>query len=270
MKVRFWGTRGSIPSAGHDTSKYGGNTACVEVRLEKGEIIIIDAGTGIRKLGQSLLEEMRQSGEKHKTVNVLFTHFHWDHIQGFPFFRPFFDDRFHFKIYGHSDKALDMKQALAAQIRPPYLPFLFEHLRSKIEFFEVRDEPISIGEARILSIPTNHPNTDYGYKIVEGKKKFVFMTDNNLYPPNEITPFDSFVKFCDGADLLVHDAQFDEEEAKNFPTWDIHRIFRQLTWRLRQRQNQLPCFITTPIIATTISIIWSRKPKPLSGEASRN
>ncbi len=220
MKIKFWGTRGSIPAAGQDTVKYGGNTTCLEIRLDGQEIIIIDAGTGIRKLGQNLLAELDQNpGNRITQINVLFTHFHWDHIQGFPFFRPFMNDKFKFIIYGHSDKALDMRQTLASQIRPPFLPFLFEHLKAPLEFNEIDNEPISIGKAKIYSIATNHPNSAIGYKIIERNRKFVFLTDNELYPPKEVTPYDAFVEFSDGADLLVHDSQWDDEEVKKYPTW---------------------------------------------------
>lgn len=228
MKIRFWGTRGSIPCAGPDTVKYGGNTTCIEVRGNDREIIVIDAGTGIRPLGGKLLEELAGiPGKDPCVVHLLFTHFHWDHIQGFPFFRPVFSDRFVFNVYGHPDKSVGVRQTLADQIRAPYLPFLFEHLRAKFEFKDINRESFSIGDVEISTIPTNHPNGAIGYRIAEGSKTFVLLTDNELYMQKEITPYDDFVDFCDGATLLIHDAQWDDEEAKKYPTWG-HSSYNQV------------------------------------------
>jgi phosphoribosyl 1,2-cyclic phosphodiesterase len=228
LKIKFWGTRGSVPAAGPDTVKYGGNTTCLEIRLEDGELIVLDAGTGIRKLGVKLLDELAQrpAGQNY-SAHLIFTHFHWDHIQGFPFFRPVFSDRFSFRIYGRLEKTSDVRQTLADQIRAPYLPFLFEHLRANLDFVPTGREPFTIGRTKIHSIATNHPNNAIGYKIIEGGKTFVFLTDNELYMDKKVTPYEDFVGFCAGADLLVHDAQWDDEEAKKFPAWG-HSSYSQV------------------------------------------
>ncbi|MEO0226161.1 MAG: MBL fold metallo-hydrolase [candidate division WOR-3 bacterium] len=238
-----------MPSAGRDTVKYGGNTACVEIRLASGEIIVIDAGTGIRKLGAALLQEFAQKKTSDPIViHMLFTHFHWDHIQGFPFFRPIFDNRFNFKIYGHPGKNFTLKEILAAQIRAPYLPFLFEDLRARIEIFELGEESFSIGETQIHSIPTNHPNNNYAYKIIEDKKTLVFMSDNNLSPPEHqlITIFDTFVRFCANANLLIHDTQWSDEEAKLFSTWGHSSYSQVLDLAVKARVKSVVFFHHDP------------------------
>lgn len=222
MKIQFWGTRGSIPAPGKGTIVYGGNTACVEVRLSDGTLIVLDSGTGIRKLGYGLSTEHYDG-----TINLLLTHSHWDHIQGFPFFLPAYDPKSRLNILGCNPGFDRMKEILIEQMEARYFPVNFKDLNSHIEF-SAFDGKYKLGKAVITPITNNHPYIAYGYKIEEEKQKLVFLTDNELLAPqgNNQTTWAEFVKFCAHADLLIHDAQFTPEEIKYRCGWG-HSTYEQ-------------------------------------------
>lgn len=210
MKITFWGTRGSVASPGEETIRYGGNTTCVEVRLSDDQLIIIDAGTGIRKLGQKLIKEHEE-----KNINVFLTHPHWDHIQGFPFFAPMYSRDFTIIIYGWPTPLRKVKHTITDQMEGTYYPVDFSQLNARIDFYEIKEYDLPYKTAKLSFLRVNHPVLCHSIKIEEDGKTFVFMTDNELeaLTPNvKITPWDDFVNFCKGADMLVHDAQYTPEE----------------------------------------------------------
>lgn len=203
MIVTLYGTRGSIAVANKETRKHGGNTTCLYVETKTGEPIIIDAGTGIRTLGIHLV----QSKKKH--LNLIFTHYHWDHIQGFPFFAPLFFKSIEIDIYG-SKKEITPKKALTYQMTLPYFPATIDALAAKITFKELKNN-FAIGGINIETIPTNHPNYTMGLKFTEGKNSFAFLTDNELRAKNGSTPYEKFVTFLKGVKFFIHDAQYTDE-----------------------------------------------------------
>lgn len=231
MVIRFWGTRGSIPSPGPETVRYGGNTTCVEVRVG-GRLVILDAGTGIRKLGLKLLQEA--AGDSIQAV-ILFTHTHWDHIQGLPFFVPFFRRGSEFTLCGQRGLT-KLEQVMHGQMDAPFFPVTFAELPAKITFEELTSSVFELNGVFISAIALNHPGGAYGFRIGWRGKTMVFMTDNDALaqvvapltapPPGKrtnsvkLTPEDaSFVEFCRGADLLIHDCQFTLGEYVQRRTW---------------------------------------------------
>lgn len=214
MNIRFWGTRGSIPAPGPENARYGGNTTCVEIRGSDGTIFVIDAGTGIRKLGISLLKEQQS-----KEINMFFTHSHWDHIQGFPFFVPAFSPKYRVKIIGCNTSYNKVKSILANQMEWAYFPVSFDSLKADISYEAVDKHGVKIGSLKIEFIEANHPGGCHGIKCRENGKTFVFLTDNELRSEEYISPFESFVSACKGVDLLVHDAMFTAKEMPQHRGW---------------------------------------------------
>ncbi|HZH74368.1 MAG TPA: MBL fold metallo-hydrolase [Mariniphaga sp.] len=214
MHIKCWGSRGSIPVSGKNYLKYGGETTCIEVRSSKGDTIIIDAGSGIRALGLKLIKE-KLSG-----VHILFTHTHLDHILGFPFFLPLFDSSFIINVYGYSHDSYSIKNILNGIMRSPYFPIDLETIQQAIKFINISDKPFRIGSIEIQPIFLNHPGGGLGYRFEENGSVFIFLTDNELL--DEMTGkilFHDYVEFCKNADLLIHDAEFNNDEYQKFKFW---------------------------------------------------
>jgi phosphoribosyl 1,2-cyclic phosphodiesterase len=215
MRVRIWGCRGSIPSPGAETDRYGGNTTCVEVRLEDGSLIVIDAGTGIRKLGAAILQEPSV-----RRIHLLLTHAHWDHVQGFPFFVPAYLEGYSIRVHGGPLARASLRRFLAHQMDPPFFPVNFADLKASFDFESSDGEPMQIGRARIEPIPLKHPNGGYGYQFFEERRRFVFLTDNEIGCEHSGgLPDGEYAHLCRGADLVIHDAQYTEEEYRRTRGW---------------------------------------------------
>jgi phosphoribosyl 1,2-cyclic phosphodiesterase len=216
MMVRIWGCRGSLTTSGRDVVRYGGYTTCVEVRLDDGTLVIIDAGSGIHKLGKSLLAEPGIS-----QVHLLLTHSHWDHLTGFPFFGPAYLDRYRIHVRGGPDAKHSLSNYLRHQMDPPNFPVEFDWLRAGFDFDADGATELSIGSATVIPIPLSHPNGGYGFKFLERGKSFVFLTDNEpAFPHPGGLSEEGYVEACRGADLLLHDAQYsDDEYARSTRGW---------------------------------------------------
>lgn len=220
MIVRCWGARGSVPVSGKEYVRYGGDTTCIEIRSKNNDIIIIDAGTGIRRLGNSLLKEDLHS------YSIFFTHVHWDHILGFPFFKPNFRGKTQIDLYGRSFDQDSIKSILSKTMTHPYFPVIYDYVvKANINYHEVDEKPIQIGSIKIETIPLCHPNMGVGYKFIEDGKTFVFLTDNELtYKHPGGLDFKDYMEFSKGADLLIHDAEYTEEEYQYTKTFG-HSIY---------------------------------------------
>ena len=154
MYIRFLGARGSISTPGKETVKYGGNTSCIEIRCGK-EIFILDAGSGIRELGNKIMSEKPQH------INILFSHFHWDHIQGFPFFAPVFNSKYSITLIGESKMNLNLEPLFSAQLMFPYFPLSLSELDAKIGFYEMaKNDSIKKSDVNIKLARLNHPGGD--------------------------------------------------------------------------------------------------------------
>lgn len=209
MKIKFWGTRGSIAVPGKGTTKYGGNTTCLEVILGSGKTVIIDAGTGIRPLGRKLAAE-----DKDIDIYVLITHIHWDHILGFPFFDPIYKPSTTIHLDGNQNCLKGLKYTFDNRMGDGFFPIKFDDLRAEITYIDkLKDGPLEIDGTIIDSIPLRHPQGGMGFRFIEGNKRMVFITDNELGNDSwSGRSFEDYVSFCADADVLIHDAQYTPEE----------------------------------------------------------
>lgn len=215
MKCKFWGVRGSVAAPGSQTEQYGGNTSCIELRTKNNDLFILDAGTGIRKLGLRLLAD----GEP-KHARIFLTHPHWDHIEGIPFFKPFYFKQFRFTIFGSPGNKYKTKDMLRHALFQPYFPVGLADLKADVSFQDIESDNFEVGSVRISILPLNHPCHTIAYKFQEDRKTFIYMTDNELFcPANIITPYEKIVEFCRGADVLIHDAMYTYDEWNNFKGW---------------------------------------------------
>lgn len=215
MEVRVWGCRGSLPTPGPDTIRYGGNTSCVEIRLEDGTLIIFDAGSGIRPLGNALLKH-----DDIREVYLFLTHAHWDHLLGFPFFRPAYRPDYQIHVRGGPLAKTSVERFLRRQMEPPFFPVSFEVMQAAFDFTAGAPIVRQVGSASVIPIQISHPNGGYGFKVVEDDHSFVFLPDNELGYAHPGAPDQaSFAAFCEGADLLFHDAQYTDEEYTGLHGW---------------------------------------------------
>jgi len=221
MDIKCWGSRGSIPVSGKEYIKYGGDTTCLEIRSESDDIIILDAGTGIRKLGNQLVEETRFQ------YNFIFTHAHWDHVMGFPFFKPLYSPHAELLMHRCPFHSKFVETILTKVMTPPNFPVKYSEIKAKIIYEEACPATFEIGSIQITPIPISHPNSGSGYKFTENGKAFVFLTDNELgyVHPGGLQPKD-YTEFCTGADLLIHDAEYTHEEYKKTKAWG-HSTFSE-------------------------------------------
>jgi phosphoribosyl 1,2-cyclic phosphodiesterase len=223
MKIRFWGVRGSIASPGPNTVRYGGNTTCIEIRTDDNELIIIDAGTGIFPLSQTLMAEMPL------TANVLISHSHWDHIQGLPFFIPNFIPGNTLRLHGAFDpvSGKGVEQVMSVQLQYSYFPVREAEMKGRIEYITLAPEQsVQIGSAKVTPFLMNHPVIDFGYRIEANGKSVFFTGDHeppqNIYEPGEdgYAEYQTFVdekaadirRAMQGVDVLIADCSYTEQE----------------------------------------------------------
>lgn len=234
LKLKFWGVRGSKPTPGKNTMLFGGNTACLELQVEKkisslrssgrkweGWIMekrfIFDAGTGIANLGQEMMNEPGPS-----QADIFFSHLHWDHIQGLPFFTPLYVPGNSFRLHGENkdDNGMSFRQVIEKQMRPPHFPITMQMMKSDYEFItigpnQIFEYPLT-GEGEggeklvITSFPVNHPNGCLAYKMELGESKVIFATDTE--PMHTKADQDRFVEFISGSDVFIYDTHFTDLE----------------------------------------------------------
>ncbi len=204
--LRFWGTRGSLPSPRPSTNKYGGNTPCLEIRVEN-RVLVFDAGSGIRPLGESLSREF-------KTVkaDIFFSHYHWDHIHGFPFFSPAYSPGNRFTVYGETSNGRRVKEILAGQMAMPYFPIPLQAMRAKFSFKDVGPGMrFRIGPAVVKTQALNHPGSAVSYRVEYGGKSIVYASDTEH--GDELD--ERLIGHAKGADILVYDASYTVNEYRN-------------------------------------------------------
>ncbi len=208
MELAFWGVRGSIASPGPDTAVVGGNTSCVEVRCGD-ELIVFDAGTGLRSLGDALVAEARHRGGREIRATILLSHFHWDHIQGLPFFVPAYLPTTRLCVMGAANGVWSLKETLSHQMRAPVFPVRIDELSAEVVTREVRSADVfHVGAARVTSARLNHPGGVHAYRVDHGDASVVYATDTEHYACVDPT----LVALARGADVLIYDAQYTPEE----------------------------------------------------------
>jgi phosphoribosyl 1,2-cyclic phosphodiesterase len=214
MIINCWGSRGSIPVSGREYFKYGGDTTCLEIRTQSGHIIIVDAGTGVRRLGKKLIEDKRYE------YHFIFTHAHWDHLMGFPFFAPLYYRRAKFWMHRCPFHSKFVETMLSKVMAPPNFPVKYTDLKAKMIYEQACPQIFEIGSVTVIPIPLSHPNSGSGYKFVEDGKSFVFLTDNELgFSHPGAATYNNYVAFAEGTDLLFHDAEYTPEEYKTYIEW---------------------------------------------------
>ena len=243
MRIKFWGTRGSISVPGKDTIIYGGNTTCVEITLESGRKIIIDAGTGIRALGQSLVS----TGEK-IDIHLLITHIHWDHVQGVPFFDPVYLPDSRITVDGFPSCMTGLAIPFENKMGDGFFPIKFDDLKARLHYVDkLSHGPLTIDGVTVDAIPLQHPQGGFGFRFREGKKTLVFLTDNELTGDAwaDRHPED-YIRFCNEADILIHDAQYTPEEIKDRKGWGHSDYLSALDLALKAHVKELVLFHHDP------------------------
>lgn len=256
MQVRFWGTRGSLAKPGPTTLRFGGNTSCVEVTASDGTLVVLDAGTGLHGLGQELLS----SGRAAKGA-ILISHTHWDHIQGFPFFAPLFVSATEWDIYAPRGVGHDVAATLAGQMQYKYFPVNLEQLGATIRYHDIVEGEFAIGPIRVLAHYVNHPAVALGYRLEVGGASVVYATDHEPHSaaghamPPALGAIDSsahsqdveHVRFLAGADLLIHDSQYTDEEYTKKIGWGHSSVQRAVDYALMAKVKRLALFHHDPL-----------------------
>ena len=242
MRARFWGVRGSYPVPGPATNRYGGNTSCVQVTPEDGSIIIIDAGTGIRRLGQELMKG--PCGQGQGVVHLLISHTHWDHVQGLPFFAPLHKDGNLIRIYSRRQDDTHLKRIFAQVTDDPYFPVPIDEMKSRLEFVDLKEGArFSVVAVSLKKKRLNHPSVAMAYRLDSNGRSLVYVSDTAPFrdllmehefipappsPDEHLDPDDvallanmrhGVVSLCREADVVIYDTHFTEAEYAKWPHW---------------------------------------------------
>jgi phosphoribosyl 1,2-cyclic phosphodiesterase len=217
VKVTIWGCRGSLPTPGRDTVRYGGNTSCLEVELPNGSVLVLDAGTGIRELGVKL---ERQNVRR---IQLLLTHLHLDHVEGLRFFEPLWDEQVKIDIWGPPSPVVSLRERVARAFSPPLFPIEIADVPARVNFIDVPREQWVLDGATLRADTIVHPGPTVGYRIETGDGTLAYLPDHEPALTGSISErsrdWISGASLAAGADLLVHDAQFSEEEYSQRVGW---------------------------------------------------
>ncbi len=259
-QIRFWGVRGSIPTPGAETARFGGNTSCVEVRVAN-QVIILDAGSGIRRLGQSLMREFR---DLPVNITLLVTHTHWDHIQGFPFFVPAYNPRVNIRILGYEGAVHGLRGALFEQMQSAFFPVGLNQMASRVTFEELEEMEFDLGGIKIRSIFANHPGICLGYRLSTPAGDIVYLPDHEAYERNETerqraagetSPAgleharlqdEQVIAFLRDADVVIADSQYDLAEYETRRGWGHTCADDTVDLAMRAKVKQLFLFHHDP------------------------
>ena len=252
--IRFWGTRGSIPTPGPKTRKYGGNTSCVEIEMD-GTLLVCDSGTGVRELGLDLMTRGLQS----VVVHMFFSHMHWDHIQGFPFFVPAYQAHNRLYVYEVAPGDDRVQRLLHGQMRSEYFPVSFSDLGSRISADHLRDGQGQVDGITVRCIEQTHPGQSFAFSFEKDGKKVVYATDHELdlvaenrheiaKRPEQLRRLPpAFVRFVAGADLLIADGQYTDEEYSSKIGWGHARAHTVVDLALQADVKQCAIFHHDPM-----------------------
>lgn len=217
MEVTFYGVRGSCPCAGDGYRRYGGNTSCVLVANEGDDPLILDLGTGLRSLGDTLEQQMRAEGRP-LTATALLTHLHFDHILGLPFFSPLHDPGAVLTVYGPRQDGGRLQDTLPNAVQPPFFPVELTEFRGEVCFHDTWNEDFAVGSAKVLARSISHPGNTLGFRIEIEGKVLAYVPDHQA-PVDRRGVSEGVLELCHHADLLIHDAQYTDEEFVEKPDW---------------------------------------------------
>lgn len=241
MQIKFYGVRGSIASPGEETFRYGGNTACVSVESNDGALFILDAGTGIRRLGEELVSQ-RES----KDINLLFSHYHWDHIQGFPFFLPAYKKNQLINLLAAHLQDVNAHSVLT-QMTNPHFPVASDKLDAKVVLMNIDDNKLKVSDTTIYSQSLNHPGGGSAYRLEDSTGSMAYVTDNELDPPEKpVTSYSEWVKFLNKVDFLIHDAMYLDDELDKIHGWGHSLISQTLQLAVDAKVKNLILFHHDP------------------------
>ena len=282
-RLKFWGVRGSIPTPGPGTVWYGGNTSCVEVRAD-GEIIILDAGSGIRPLGLALAQEFN---DQPITLTLLITHTHWDHIQGFPFFTPAYNPQNKLRVLGYEGAREGLYSTLTYQMESPYFPVSLQHVPGNIDVTELKELEFFVGRVRVEAVFVNHPGICVGYRLFTSAGSIAYVPDNEPFQRMrshargqktldrlEALNFASdqdqkIIHFLQDADVLIIDSQYDDDEYQSHVGWGHGCVEDVVALALFAKVKQLFLFHHDPDhddAQISRMVGWARRLVALQGE----
>jgi len=243
MRVRIWGARGSIPAPGPDTARYGGNTSCVQVTLSDGNIVVLDAGSGIRDLGPTCAQA--------EQINILLTHLHLDHIQGLLFFAPFFRPGVEIVIWGPPVPGRSLRDRIARYLSAPLSPVEIRSLPAKVSFRKCPADEWEIGSARIRAAPVNHRGPTLGFRISESDTSLCYLPDHEpalAAPLDAVEPdWISGFALAERCSLLLHDCQYTDDEYPERIGWGHSRMADALLFARRSEAERVLLFHHDPL-----------------------
>jgi len=244
VKARIWGCRGSLAAPGPETVRYGGNTSCVEIRGEDGQVLVLDAGTGMRPLGVVMAEEGTEP------VHVLLTHLHMDHLQGLGFFRPLFQPGREIHIWGPASPVQPLADRIATYLSPPLFPVRLADVPSKVHFHDVPDGVATLGSISFGAELVTHQGPTVGYRIEEKGRSVVYMPDHE--PGLGVGLGDGSLEWisgyhlAEGADVLLHDAQYSDDEYEHHVGWGHSAIGHVVAFAQKAQVQNLVLFHHDP------------------------
>ena len=244
MQVRVWGCRGSVAAPGPDTVKYGGNTSCVEVRLESGHALVLDAGTGMRPLGVEMQQDLPIE------LHVMLTHLHLDHLQGLGFFRPLFAPDLDIHLWGPSSPVQHLAERIAMYLSPPLFPVRLEDVPSRLTFHDAPEEAVTIGSATVRAAKVTHQGPTVGYRIEENCRTFVYLPDHEPSIGSDLATIPaewmSGHDIAHNADVLLHDGQYRDQEYGAHVGWGHSSIGDAMEFANKASVGQLVLFHHDP------------------------
>jgi phosphoribosyl 1,2-cyclic phosphodiesterase len=257
-RLKFWGTRGSISVPGPGTLRYGGNTTCVEVRAD-GEIVVLDAGSGIRSLGVALDKESRSEPIK---LTLLITHAHWDHIQGLPFFGPVYDKKNEILVRGYDGIDTSFNEIMTEPMKAPFFPIAMRELSAKIDIQKLTEMQFQVGKVQVRARFVNHPGVCAGYRLFTSGGSIAFLPDHEPYgflhsaKANNLSPDETkkvaeeeragLVEFLHRSDILILDTQYTDAEYKTHVGWGHGSVSSAVSLALDARVRRLLLFHHAP------------------------